>query len=41
MQTYFSLAQFDEITGAIRNKTDERPKIAIILGSGSAAWQNQ
>jgi purine-nucleoside phosphorylase len=34
MQTYFSLAQFDEIAGAIRNKTNERPKIAIILGSG-------
>jgi len=34
MQTYFSLAQFDEIAGAIKSKTKERPKIAIILGSG-------
>lgn len=34
MQTYFSLAQFDEIAGAIRSKTKEQPKIAIILGSG-------
>jgi purine-nucleoside phosphorylase len=34
MQTYFSLAQFDEIAGAIRSKTKEQPKIALILGSG-------
>jgi purine-nucleoside phosphorylase len=34
MQTYFSLAQFDEIAGAIRSKTKEKPKIAMILGSG-------
>jgi purine-nucleoside phosphorylase len=34
MQTYFTLAQFDEVAGAIRNRTNERPKIAIILGSG-------
>lgn len=34
MQTYFSLAQFDEIAGAIRSKTKEQPKIAMILGSG-------
>jgi purine-nucleoside phosphorylase len=34
MQTYFSLAQYDEIAGAIRSKTKEQPKIAIILGSG-------
>ncbi len=34
MQTYFSMAQFDEIAGAIRSKTKEQPKIAMILGSG-------
>jgi purine-nucleoside phosphorylase len=34
MQTYFSLAQFDETAGAIRSKTKEQPKIGIILGSG-------
>ncbi len=34
MQTFFSLDQFDEIAGALRSKTKEQPKIAIILGSG-------
>jgi purine-nucleoside phosphorylase len=34
MQTYFSLTHYDEIAGVIRNKTKERPKIAVILGSG-------
>ena len=34
MQTNFSLAQFDEIAGAIRSKAKQQPKIAIILGSG-------
>jgi len=34
MQTYFTLAQFDEIAGVIRSKTKVQPKISIILGSG-------
>jgi purine-nucleoside phosphorylase len=34
MQTYFSLAQFDEIAGAIKSRTKEQPKIGMILGSG-------
>jgi purine-nucleoside phosphorylase len=34
MQTYFTLAQYDEIAGVIRSKTAYKPKIAIILGSG-------
>ena len=34
MQTYFTLAQYDEIAGVIRSKTKVQPKIAIILGSG-------
>jgi purine-nucleoside phosphorylase len=34
MQTYFTLAQYDEVVGAIRKKTKYQPKIAIILGSG-------
>jgi purine-nucleoside phosphorylase len=34
MQTFFTLAQYDEIAGAIRSKTQYKPTIAIILGSG-------
>ena len=34
MQTYFTLAQFDEIAGIIRSKIKVQPKISIILGSG-------
>jgi len=34
MQTFFTLAQYDEIVGVIRSKTDYQPKIALILGSG-------
>ena len=34
MQTFFTLAQYDEIVGAIRSKTQYKPTIAIILGSG-------
>lgn len=34
MQTFFTLEQFDEIAGEIRKKTQDLPKIAIILGSG-------
>ena len=34
MQNFFSLEQYDEIAGAIRRKTSDKPQIAIILGSG-------
>ncbi len=34
MQTFFTLAQYDEIVGIIRSKTKYQPNIALILGSG-------
>lgn len=34
MQTFFTLEQYDEIAGVIREKTNYQPKIALILGSG-------
>ena len=34
MESYFTLEQFDEITGEIRSRTSDKPRIAIILGSG-------
>jgi len=34
MQTFFTLAQYDEIAGVIRSRTDYQPKIALVLGSG-------
>jgi purine-nucleoside phosphorylase len=34
MQTFFTLAQYDEIVGVIRSKTKYQPDVALILGSG-------
>ena len=34
MQSHLTLEQFDEIAGEIRKRTSDKPKIAIILGSG-------
>jgi purine-nucleoside phosphorylase len=34
MITQFSIGQFDEAAGAIRERTQRRPRIALILGSG-------
>lgn len=34
MQTFFTLAQFDEVAAAIRARTSYQPTVALILGSG-------
>ena len=34
MQTFFTLAQFDEVAAAIRARTSYKPTVALILGSG-------
>ena len=34
MQTFFTLAQFDEVVAAIRARTSYKPTVALILGSG-------
>ena len=34
MNEYFTLAQIDEVAGAIRNQIAETPQVGIILGSG-------
>ncbi|MFZ5880860.1 MAG: purine-nucleoside phosphorylase [Chloroflexota bacterium] len=34
MQTFFTLAQYDEVAAAIRARTSYRPSVALILGSG-------